>query len=84
MERQSNAERLRRAEVLESEGYRQRHINESEGDRQSAINKAQGEAKIGLQWGEMETKLCVLLQLFGLFVWKTYSNIRFKSSGELF
>merc|ERR1719420_445940 len=45
MEKQSNAERLRRAEVLESEGYRQRLINQSEGDRQSAINKAQGEAE---------------------------------------
>lgn len=45
MERQSNAERVRRAEVLESEGYRQRLINQSEGDRQSAINKAQGEAE---------------------------------------
>lgn len=45
MERQSNAERVRRAEVLESEGYRQRMINESEGDKQSAINKAQGEAE---------------------------------------
>lgn len=45
MERQSNAERIRRAEVLESEGYRQRLINQSEGDRQSAINKAQGDAE---------------------------------------
>ncbi len=45
MEKQSNAERLRRAEVLESEGYRQRLINQSEGDRQSAINAAQGEAE---------------------------------------
>jgi len=45
MERQSNAERVRRAEVLESQGYRQRLINQSEGDRQSAINSAQGEAE---------------------------------------
>lgn len=45
MERQSNAERVRRAEVLESEGYRQRLINQSEGERQSAINSAQGEAE---------------------------------------
>merc|ERR1719223_330964 len=45
MERQSNAERVRRAEVLESEGYRQRLINQSEGDRQSAINSAHGEAE---------------------------------------
>merc|ERR1719378_919325 len=45
MERQSNAERLRRAEVLESEGYRQRLINQSKGERQIAINEAQGEAE---------------------------------------
>eukprot|EP00586_Coscinodiscus_wailesii_P003123 CAMPEP_0172492148 /NCGR_PEP_ID=MMETSP1066-20121228/23187_1 /TAXON_ID=671091 /ORGANISM="Coscinodiscus wailesii, Strain CCMP2513" /LENGTH=365 /DNA_ID=CAMNT_0013261605 /DNA_START=48 /DNA_END=1145 /DNA_ORIENTATION=+ len=45
MERQSNAERLRRAEVLESQGYRERLINQSEGDRQSDINRAQGEAE---------------------------------------
>ena len=32
MEKQSNAERLRRAEVLESEGYRQKLINQSEGE----------------------------------------------------
>merc|ERR1719247_3126665 len=34
MEKQSNAERLRRAEVLESEGFRQKMINQSEGKRQ--------------------------------------------------
>lgn len=45
MERQSNAERMRRAEVLESQGYRERMINKSEGDRQSAINQAEGEAE---------------------------------------
>lgn len=45
MEKQSNAERLRRAEVLESEGYRQKLINQSEGERQGAINEAQGAAE---------------------------------------
>merc|ERR1711988_881428 len=45
MEKQSNAERLRRAEVLESEGYRQKLINQSEGERQGAINEAQGQAE---------------------------------------
>merc|ERR1719378_957311 len=45
MEKQSNAERLRRAEVLESEGYREKLINQSEGERQGAINQAQGEAE---------------------------------------
>lgn len=44
-QRQSNAERLRRAEVLESQGYRQKLINQSEGDRQSDINRAQGDAE---------------------------------------
>ncbi len=43
MERQSNAERLRRAEVLESEGHRQKKINESEGEKISAINESEGE-----------------------------------------
>ena len=41
MEKQSNAKRLRRAEVLESQGYREKQINQSEGDRQSAINSSQ-------------------------------------------
>ena len=45
MEKQSNAERLRRADVLESEGYRQRLINQSEGDRESEINRARGMAE---------------------------------------
>merc|ERR1711970_1359586 len=45
MEKQSNAERLRRAEVMESEGYRQKLINQSEGERQGAINAAQGQAE---------------------------------------
>merc|ERR1719446_818103 len=45
MERQSNAERLRRAEVLESQGYREKLINQSEGERQGQINMAQGEAE---------------------------------------
>ena len=45
MEKQSNAERLRRAEVLESEGYRQRLINQSEGEKQQAINEASGAAE---------------------------------------
>ena len=35
--------RLRRAEVLESQGYREKQINQSEGDRQSAINSSQVE-----------------------------------------
>lgn len=45
MEKQSNAERLRRAEVLESQGFREKMINQSEGKRQGAINAAQGEAE---------------------------------------
>jgi regulator of protease activity HflC (stomatin/prohibitin superfamily) len=45
MERQSNAERVRCAEVLESEGHRQKLINESKGKMHWAINDAQGEAE---------------------------------------
>jgi len=61
MEKQSNAERLRRAEVLESEGYRQRLINQSEGDRQSAINSAQGEAEAIRLRAEAEAESIKLL-----------------------
>eukprot|EP00954_Amorphochlora_amoebiformis_P025533 1373685-Amorphochlora_amoeboformis.AAC.2 len=56
MEQQSNAERMRRAEVLESEGYRQKLINQSEGERQSEINMAEGKAQHTLLQAEAEAK----------------------------
>lgn len=45
MEKQSAAEREKRATILCSEGYREKRINESEGDRQNAINEAEGLAR---------------------------------------
>ena len=48
MEKQSAAEREKRATILRSEGYREQRINESEGDRQNAINEAEGKAQATL------------------------------------
>lgn len=45
MEKQTTAERERRSNVIQSEGYRATKINESEGEKLAAINKAQGEAE---------------------------------------
>eukprot|EP00892_Ulva_mutabilis_P009069 jgi/Ulvmu1/6534/UM003_0168.1 len=45
MELQAEAERRKRAQVLESEGVRQATINESEAKREAAINAALGEAQ---------------------------------------
>jgi len=49
MEMQAEAERRRRAEVLQSEGERQSEVNLAEGKRQSAILAAEGEAEATLQ-----------------------------------
>lgn len=43
MEKQTSAERRRRAMILEAEGERQSSIEEAEGDKQSNIIRAQGE-----------------------------------------
>merc|ERR1719150_1756129 len=45
MEMQAEAERRRRAEVLQSEGERQSEVNLAEGKRQAAILRAEGEAR---------------------------------------
>lgn len=45
MELQAEAERRKRANVLDSEGVRQANINESEAEREASINKAIGEAE---------------------------------------
>ncbi|KAI3934502.1 hypothetical protein MKW92_034876 [Papaver armeniacum] len=44
MEMQAEAERRKRAQVLESEGERQSHINIADGKKSSAILEAEGEA----------------------------------------
>merc|ERR1719310_723546 len=45
MEMQAEAERRKRAEILQSEGDRQSEVNLAEGKRQSAILAAEGEQK---------------------------------------
>merc|ERR1712187_232716 len=45
MERQSNAERVKRADILQSEGHRRSTINEAEGTAESVRLKAEAEAK---------------------------------------
>ena len=53
------AEREKRAQILEAEGYRQSLITRSEGDKQSQILKAQGEmeSQILKAKGEAEAKI---------------------------
>ncbi|CAE7939012.1 STOML2 [Symbiodinium sp. KB8] len=45
MDMQAEAERRKRAEILQSEGEREAAINTAEGHRQSIVLKAQGEAE---------------------------------------
>ncbi|KAL4575701.1 hypothetical protein LXL04_011785 [Taraxacum kok-saghyz] len=45
MEMQAEAERKKRAQILESEGERQAHINIADGKKSSAMLEAQGEAE---------------------------------------
>lgn len=45
MSKQMKAERMKRAKILESEGYKQSEIKRSEGDKQAAILDAEGEAE---------------------------------------
>jgi regulator of protease activity HflC (stomatin/prohibitin superfamily) len=49
MEMQAEAERRKRAEILQSEGDRQSEVNLAQGKRQSAILAAEGEAQAILQ-----------------------------------
>jgi len=49
MEMQAEAERRRRAEVLQSEGDRQSEVNLAQGKREAAILRAQGEAQAILE-----------------------------------
>ena len=44
MSKQMKAERMKRASILEAEGYKQSEIKKSEADKQAAILRAEGEA----------------------------------------
>lgn len=45
MSKQMKAERMKRAAILEAEGYKQSEIKKAEGDKQSAILEAEGKAE---------------------------------------
>ena len=45
MSKQMKAERMKRAAILEAEGYKQSEIKKAEGDKQAAILEAQGKAE---------------------------------------
>lgn len=45
MSKQMKAERMKRAAILEAEGYKQSEIKKAEGDKQSAILEAEGQAE---------------------------------------
>ncbi|MDN5341623.1 SPFH/Band 7/PHB domain protein [Oceanotoga sp. DSM 15011] len=45
MSRQMKAERMKRASILEAEGYKQSEITKAEGDKTSAILKAEGQSE---------------------------------------
>jgi regulator of protease activity HflC (stomatin/prohibitin superfamily) len=45
MSKQMKAERMRRATILEADGYKQSEIKKAEGDKQAAILEAEGQAE---------------------------------------
>jgi len=61
MDMQAEAERKKRAQILESEGSRESEINIAEGQRQSAILKANGEAQATLARARASSKGIELL-----------------------
>ncbi len=64
MERQTSAERERRAAILEAEGKKRAAILEAEGDRESQVLRAQGEAQASILRAEGQ-KTAEILQRQG-------------------
>jgi len=63
MEMQAEAERRRRAEVLQSEGDRQSEVNLAQGKRQAAILRAEGEARAILERAKASAEGIKLLSI---------------------
>ncbi|XP_053990121.1 stomatin-like protein 2, mitochondrial isoform X1 [Hylaeus volcanicus] len=61
MERQAEAERRKRADILQSEGEKQTEINISEGRKQALILQAQGEAEAVVQRAQSTAKSLLML-----------------------
>ena len=56
MERQMTAEREKRADILESDGFKQAQINESKGAREESINYSKGERQKRINEAEGEAR----------------------------
>jgi regulator of protease activity HflC (stomatin/prohibitin superfamily) len=63
MEKQMQAERLKRAAVLEAQGDKEARIARSEGERQERINQAQGEREAQIQVAQGEAQAVELVAL---------------------
>ena len=60
MSKQMKAERMKRASILEAEGYKQSEIKKSEGDKQAAILEAEGNAESLLKIAEADKQAAIL------------------------
>ena len=60
MSKQMKAERMKRASILEAEGYKQSEIKKSEGDKQPAILEAEGNAESLLKIAEADKQAAIL------------------------
>ena len=76
MSKQMKAERMKRASILEAEGYKQSEITRSEGDKQSAILEAEGKAESIKKMAEAD-KQAEILKAEGeaIAIEKVYSAI---------
>lgn len=60
MSKQMKAERMKRASILEAEGYKQAEIKKSEGDKQAAILEAEGKAESIKKMAEADKQASIL------------------------
>lgn len=76
MSKQMKAERMKRASILEAEGYKQSEITRSEGDKQAAILEAEGKAESIKKMAEAD-KQAEILRAEGesIAIEKVYSAI---------
>lgn len=60
MSKQMKAERMKRANILEAEGYKQSEITKSEGDKQATILEAEGKAESIKKMAEADKQAAIL------------------------
>ncbi len=60
MSKQMKAERMKRASILEAEGYKQSEIKKSEGDKQATILEAEGNAESIKKMSEADKQAAIL------------------------